>query len=126
MEKQIRLLGILYIIYNMISLMLALVVKLTFLGVGVFLEAVAEGFPPLPLGDLSRAGWLLGGALLLSSLPGVIAGMGLLKFKPWSRILALIVAVFMLFGFPFGTALAVYAFFILLSRESDKYFHSIN
>ena len=48
--------------------------------------------------------------------------MGLLKYRPWARILALIVAVLHLFSFPFGTALGVYAFWVLLSAQSAPVF----
>lgn len=55
-------------------------------------------------------------------LPGLLAGIGLLKRKSWARILALVVGFFSLFSFPLGTALAIYTFWVLLQDDSDDYF----
>jgi hypothetical protein len=63
-------------------------------------------------------------AVLFISIPtvNIIAGIGLLKNREWARILTLVLAAFMLIGFPFGTAIGIYAFWVLLSREgSDSY-----
>ena len=59
---------------------------------------------------LSIVGTLTCGFLLLFSLPGVLAGIGLLKGQNWGRILALIVGLFNLINVPVGTVLAGYTF----------------
>jgi membrane-anchored glycerophosphoryl diester phosphodiesterase (GDPDase) len=66
----------------------------------------------IPLIPLIRA--LAWGVVLVISLPGLIAGIGLLNQKKWALTLALIVACFKLFSFPFGTGLAIYTFWIYL------------
>jgi hypothetical protein len=60
--------------------------------------------------------------LLVISLPGLIAGIGLLQFKPWARILAIIVSALDLIHIPLGTALGIYGFWVLLSRETEMLF----
>jgi hypothetical protein len=62
--------------------------------------------------------------VLLISLPGLIAGVGLLQFKPWARILAIIISALDLFGFPFHTALGIYGLWVLLNRETEQLFAS--
>ncbi len=52
------------------------------------------------------------------------AGVGLLQYRDWARTLAIIMAVFLLFHFPIGTAIAIYAFWVLFSREGQYYFRS--
>lgn len=47
---------------------------------------------------------------------------GLLHFRPWARILAIILAVLHIFSFPFGTALAIYTLWVLLSSETQPLF----
>jgi hypothetical protein len=37
-------------------------------------------------------------------------------------VLAIIMAIFMLFKFPVGTAIAVYAFWVLFSHEGQEYY----
>jgi hypothetical protein len=60
--------------------------------------------------------------LVLTSLPGVIAGVGLLKFRPWARILAIVVAIINLIHIPIGTAVGIYALWVLLSGETERLF----
>lgn len=66
----------------------------------------------------------LGSALLLFAVPGLIAGIGLMKRKSWSRILALVLCFLSLLSFPFGTALGVYGIWILLKPETLENFQS--
>ena len=54
------------------------------------------------------------------SIPGLVAGIGLLKFRPWSRILAIVVACLDLFHIPFGTALGVYTLYVLMNDEAIR------
>ena len=61
----------------------------------------------------------IGVAVTLASLPGALAGWGLLSGKKWAPILAVIVSLFYLPNFPFGTALAVYTFWVCFSREGQ-------
>ena len=56
--------------------------------------------------------------LIVISLPGIIAGIGLLKFRPWARILAIILGAMHLLSVPFGTALGIYALVVLLNDET--------
>ncbi|MFZ5519107.1 MAG: hypothetical protein ACOY90_20915 [Candidatus Zhuqueibacterota bacterium] len=64
--------------------------------------------------------------LVLTAIPGIIGGIGLLKRKSWARILILIVAAIDLLDFPLGTALSVYSFWVLLQDESAKIFSAEN
>ena len=79
-----------------------------------------EAFTAIPI--LS----LIGGAVFLFTLvlaiPGLIAGIGLLSFKPWARILTIVLSVLELLHFPFGTALGVYGLWALLSPEGTALF----
>lgn len=52
------------------------------------------------------------------SLPGIIAGIGLIKRKRWSRILAMIANALHILNLPFGTALGVYTFWVLTKDEA--------
>jgi len=50
------------------------------------------------------------------------AGVGLLQYRNWGRILATIMAVFLIFKFPVGTAIAVYTFWVLFSQEGATHY----
>jgi hypothetical protein len=62
--------------------------------------------------------------VLLLALPCIIGGWGLLKFKPWSRVLMIVVSVFHLFHIPIGTALGVYGLWVLLNDETRRLLES--
>ncbi len=79
-------------------------------------------------GDPSTAAWLgglgtaLAGVLLLAALPGLLAGVGLLRFRPWGRALALGLGVLALLQVPFGTVLGALTLYVLLQGDSDALF----
>ncbi len=61
---------------------------------------------------------------LVLALPSILGGWGLLKFRPWARIVIIVVSIFHLFNFPFGTALGVYGFWVLLGEEGRRIFET--
>jgi hypothetical protein len=70
----------------------------------------------------SLVGSIIAVIILVMSLPGLVAGIGLLRLQPWSRILTLILAVFDLMAIPIGTAFGLYAIWVLLQDETVELF----
>ena len=62
--------------------------------------------------------------LVILSIPGINAGMGLYKRKEWARILTLILSVIGIFNFPFGTGIGIYSIWVLIQPESVAAFGS--
>ena len=62
---------------------------------------------------------LLVGAL---SLPGIIVGIGLLKYRSWARIFGIVLSIFGLIWIPFGTVVGVYGLWVLFSRDTERLF----
>jgi hypothetical protein len=60
--------------------------------------------------------------LIVLSLPGMLAGIGLLKMRPWARILAIVLGVLHILSFPLGTALGIYTLWVLLNVETETLF----
>ncbi len=117
MEKHVELLGKLFIVYHGIFVVLGI------LGF-VFLAALAI-VPDLHYEMMAALSliWLIGGVFYLILVgPGIIAGIGLLKRKTWARILAIILAILNLPVFPFGTALGIYALYVLLKEDVTPLF----
>ena len=71
------------------------------------------------LGGIGGLAFLLATVL---ALPSLIAGIGLLRLRPWSRILTIVLSVIDLFQVPIGTALGFYGLWILLSAEAEALF----
>lgn len=118
MEGNVKTLGILWIIYGALGALMGIFVFAFFFGLS-FLPNDYEG--PIILRSLAIGG---GGLITILSLPEIIAGYALLKFKEWGRILALAVAFLNLIWFPIGTALGIYTIIILLKDESIALFRA--
>lgn len=67
-------------------------------------------------------GAVLGTLMLLLSVPGLVAGIGLLRRAPWSRVMALVLSAFDLIAFPLGTLLGVYTVFVLSQQAAVEAF----
>jgi hypothetical protein len=84
-------------------------------------------FPPqdMPINMPHFVGWITTMiAFFLAAVAAgtAAAGVGLLQYRDWARVLTIIMAVLLLFHFPIGTAVGIYAFWVLFSREGQDYF----
>ena len=70
----------------------------------------------------TTVGLFVAGFLVLTALPGIVGGIGLLKGKNWARVLVLFLAVLDLIDFPIGTAIGAYTFWVLLNNETSAMF----
>src|SRR5689334_22149460 len=98
-----------------------------FLAIGVFVFVLltsigAVSGDPTAWAVLSVVGTSVGLLLAILALPGMLAGYGLLKGRPWGRVLAIVVAILGLINFPVGTAIGIYALWVLLQPAATSYF----
>jgi len=122
METHVKVLGVLQIALGALSLLLALVITIVFMG-GVG----ALGFSGDP--DAQRAmpfvgliGTSIVTLLVGTSLPGIFTGIGLLRFRPWARIVGIVLSVLSLMMIPFGTIVGVYGLWVLFSKDTERLF----
>ena len=81
--------------------------------------------PDFPVMLLHFAGFVTGviGLTTIALAAGVAAaGAGLVQYRSWARVLAAVMSVFLLFKFPLGTAIAIYAYWVLFSQEGGQYY----
>jgi hypothetical protein len=116
MQQQVRILGWLFIIYSAVFDAIALLVLFILTGAGALSGDRQAMF------ITSAVGISIAVILLILSIPGIIAGIGLLKFQQWARILAMVMAALHVLSFPFGTALAIYTFWVLLNPQTTPLF----
>lgn len=116
MRQHVPILGWCFIVYHGLIALIGIVVGLIVSGAGVISGEREAMF------ITGTVGVAIAVFLVVLSLPGIIAGMGLLKFRPWARILAIILGALHLLSFPFGTALGVYALYVLLNAEAPSMF----
>jgi fructose-specific phosphotransferase system IIC component len=112
MNTQVKIVGWLWIVNGMLSILMAII------GLAVINW---PGIVPNPRDSL-----LASTGVLCFFLPGIIAyivaGYGLLKYKSWARILAIILAILNLILFPIGTALGIYTLVIMFNDETKALF----
>ena len=127
MRDHIRILAILHIVFGALGIAGALIVLLVFGGLAGVVGVAGD------TADVDRATGMavLGGIgvfvfliVLVVSLPGVIAGIGLLKYRPWSRMLTIVLSALDLLSVPFGTALGIYGLWVLLSQPTEALFRN--
>jgi len=85
---------------------------------------VAQGMD-MPMGLPPFIAWIasvIGLCILAMAAATTGAGVGLLQYRTWARTFAIIISVLSLFHFPIGTAVAIYAFWVLLSQEGQQYY----
>lgn len=123
MATHVRVLGVLYIALSAIGvvgalfLMLALGTATSIVGLNAEANDAAVALPIIGI-----AGTALVTFLLAVSLPGLIVGIGLINLKPWARIGAMVIAVINLINIPIGTALGIYALWVLFNKDTERLF----
>ncbi|MGD2091604.1 MAG: PspC domain-containing protein [Candidatus Aminicenantes bacterium] len=116
MEEHVRILGILHIALSALGIIAAVIVFVVLVGSGIITGDEEVIF-------ITRiVGIGVSGLLVLFSLPGIFAGLGLLKYESWARILALILGFINLINIPFGTILGVYTIWVLTNKEVRELF----
>jgi hypothetical protein len=120
MKDHIRIVAWVYIALGILGLLTAL---LTF---GVLLGSGLISGDRDAIRILTVIAIFAGVLIMLVSVPGIIAGLGLLGFKPWARILGIVLALLNLPGFPIGTLLGIYTIWALLDSESSLLFGGSN
>jgi hypothetical protein len=111
-EQHVKILGVLNIVWGAMVALGGLVLLVIF-GGAYGIAGAAIGYNPgahIALPVIAIIGSVLALVFLLLSVPSIIAGIGLLYFKPWARILALVISALHLFNIPIGTALVGAAF----------------
>ncbi len=124
MRQHVTVLGILFIVLGAMGLFGALIVLMIFGGaagiVGVVAQEEPEAAIAIPI--VGAVGLGLCFIILVMSVPQVIAGVGLLKFRPWARILGIVVAILGLMHVPLGTLVGAYGLWVLFSAEPEVLF----
>ena len=115
-HKHITILSVLYIGMGLVSLAIAIGLFLLLWGIGIAVD------DPVALQVLGTISTISACFLTVTAIPSLIAGFGLLARRAWARILALILAIFKLFNIPIGTAVGVYAFWVLLQDDAQTFF----
>jgi hypothetical protein len=123
MQSHVKILGILHIVFGALGILIGLGMFALFGGIAgiVGMNGSAD--------DVAVAVPILGGIgglilvfSMIVSIPGIIAGVGLLSYRPWARILGIIISILDLIQFPFGTIIGFYGIWVLFSNQTVALF----
>jgi hypothetical protein len=117
MQKHINLVGALHIGLGIAGVLGACFLFVIMLAPGILVNVIAD--EGIPLLVLSTIGTLLSLFILLTSIPGIIGGIALVKGKTWARIFVLVLSVLILFNIPIGTAIGAYSIWVLSQNEDQ-------
>jgi hypothetical protein len=95
--------------------------------IGIFLFVFLSGIgavahDPMAFRVLTFVGFTTGILLVVLSVPGMVAGYGLLRRRSWARNLAVAVSILNLFNIPIGTVIGIYTLVVLLKTDSEGEF----
>ena len=125
MEQHVKILGVLYIVLGTMGVIAALICLMIFGGVAGFLGIVAQEEPDariaVPIVGAFAVGLFL--FLLVLSVPGIVAGVGVLQLRPWARIVTIILSALNLMNIPIGTLVGAYGLWVMLSADTEKLFN---
>jgi hypothetical protein len=123
MQTHVKVLGVLYLVFSALSLLAALFLILAIGGAAGIVGVTADPEDAaIAIPVLGIAGTALGVMLLVLALPGLLTGWGLLTYRPWARILGIVLSALNLLNIPIGTALGLYGLWVLLSRDTERLF----
>ena len=120
MRAHLILLGLLQLIWGSIGLLLGISTLMLAIGAVAIGLSAANGGPSAAATAIVFAAFSL--ALLLGGLVNAWAGAAIRRGQPAGRLVTLGLAVPNLFVLPFGTALGVYALWVLLHEDTRRTF----
>lgn len=120
MRAHLHLLGILQLLWGAIGLLLG--VSMLLLAMGAIAIGAGAGSDSMAAGITAAAFTTFAVALLLGGGANLWAGRQLRRNHPHGRLAVLWLGAFNLFILPFGTALGIYAFWVLLHNRTRATF----
>jgi len=121
MTQHVSFVGALHIGFGLLGLAGALAI---YFGFQFFYEFVQD--EPIAEQVLSFVGNTLALILIFFSSLGIIGGVGLFSYRPWARILVMIVSAMNCLNVPVGTAKGIYSIWVLMQPETIELFESSN
>jgi hypothetical protein len=101
---------------------------LVFGALGVLSAVLFGGFGAIVGLFSGESGGLMAGGIMgllaifigILSLPSLLGGWGLLNYKPWARIVIIVLSVLNLLNIPFGTLIGGYSLWVLFNDQAQQ------
>ena len=122
MQTHVKVLAVLFIVVGACGVVAAFFSSLILTALAAWLGQSGEEGALIGSTFLGFTGVILAVVLLLTAVPSIICGWGLLKFRPWARILGIILSAISLIKFPFFTLLGIYGLWVLFKKDTEALF----
>lgn len=122
MRTHVQITAWLFVAFGVLLTAGAMFSSLLFGGLAFLIGASHEEGAPIGAVAMGFTGVVLVIVLLAFSIPSIICGWGLLRFRRWARLLGIVLAAVALLKFPFGTAFGVYALWVFFSKQTEPLF----
>ena len=122
MKAHLHLLSILQLVWGAIGLLLG--VSTLLLALGAVTIGVSASADPVAAGVTAAAFGIFAAALIAGGVVNAWAGIALRRTQSSGRLTVLAISVLNLFVLPFGTALAIYGYWVLLHNDTRSMFES--
>ena len=122
MPSQLEFLGVLFIVWGLLTALVGL--STLALGIGAFaiITSPSASGGHVAAGLTAAIFTTLAIIAIVWGTAHVVAGVPLRRRKPWARIMALTLGSVDLLLLPYGTALGIYALWVLLTNEGRRLF----
>lgn len=125
MQTHVKVVAAAFIVFGALGILAGLILMALFGGAAGIVGASADpGEAAFALPIIGLTGSLLTIFLFAVSIPGLVAGFGLLSWRPWARILGIVLCAIQLIHIPLGTILGIYGLWVLLNSDTERLFSS--
>ncbi|HEX9649013.1 MAG TPA: hypothetical protein VGA21_00515 [Cyclobacteriaceae bacterium] len=116
MDSHKKILGILYLVWGTLSLLIMFAMSIFFSF--VMLNTTHHELGSLEIGLVKTIVTVVCGfIIIIISLPSIIGGLGMIFNQKWAFILILIAGIFSLISFPMGTAIGIYTLWVYFKDQ---------
>jgi len=122
MQTHVKILAILHIVFGALGVLIGFGIFAFFGGIAGLIHLDHDPDAAIAIPMMGAIGGFVLILILCLSIPGIIAGIGLLSFQPWARILTIVLSILDLVSFPFGTALGIYGLWVLFTPDGVRLF----
>lgn len=113
MDQHLKIVGWMHLVFGALGVLFAV----AFGGLGAIIGLFSGEADGLMAGGIMGLVAIFFGLL---SLPSLLGGWGLLNYKPWARILVIVLSVLNLANIPFGTLIGGYSLWVLFNDETQQ------
>jgi hypothetical protein len=117
MDRHVRILGTLNMVYGIVGAVVAIVILIRFGGFNGVYAAFNEDIVGL-------VAVILVAFQLLIAAPCVLAGYHVRKLQDWARVMLIMVSAVNVLNVPFGTLIGSYGLWVLMTPETDPLFQN--